>query len=42
MQTIAIEWQHLDVAGKTCRRCNNTGVKPARANARVGIIRKNT
>ena len=25
MQTIIIEWQHLDVAGATCRRCGDTG-----------------
>jgi hypothetical protein len=27
MQTITIEWRHLDVAGKTCRRCGDTGAE---------------
>lgn len=25
MQTITIEWLHLDVAGATCERCGDTG-----------------
>lgn len=25
MQTLEIEWQHLDKAGNTCIRCNDTG-----------------
>jgi hypothetical protein len=27
MQTITIEWRHLDVAGKTCQRCSDTGAE---------------
>jgi copper chaperone CopZ len=25
MKTLTIEWKHLDVEGKTCDRCSNTG-----------------
>lgn len=27
MQTIIIEWRHLDVAGETCQRCGDTGME---------------
>lgn len=35
MQTIDIEWQHLDVGGKTCRRCGDTGAELIQAIARL-------
>jgi hypothetical protein len=35
MQTIDIEWQHLDVDGATCRRCGDTGVELVQAIARL-------
>jgi hypothetical protein len=25
MKTLEIEWNHLDVEGKTCTRCSDTG-----------------
>lgn len=30
MQTVTIEWLHLDIAGATCKRCGNTGRELAR------------
>ena len=27
MQTIIIEWRHLDIAGKTCQRCGDPGAE---------------
>ncbi len=35
MQTISIEWLHLDVQGATCRRCNDTGQELRQAVARL-------
>ena len=35
MQTIIIEWQHLDVAGATCQRCGDTGGELIQAIARL-------
>jgi len=35
MQTIVIEWQHLDVAGATCQRCGDTGLELGRAVERL-------
>lgn len=37
MQTIIIEWLHLDVAGKTCRRCGDTGKELRRAVERLQV-----
>lgn len=37
MQTIIIEWRHLDVAGKTCRRCGDTGAELVQAIARLKV-----
>ncbi len=37
MQTIIIEWQHLDVAGATCRRCADTGAELIQAIARLQV-----
>jgi hypothetical protein len=31
MQTVTIEWRHLDVDGNTCERCDNTGGEVQRA-----------
>lgn len=35
MQTIIIEWQHLEVAGETCRRCGDTGGELVQAITRL-------
>lgn len=37
MQTIIIEWLHLDVAGATCQRCGDTGQEISRAVERLRI-----
>lgn len=37
MQTIIIEWLHLDVAGKTCQRCGDTGMELRRAVERLQV-----
>lgn len=35
MQTITIEWLHLDVAGQTCTRCGDTGSELGRVVERL-------
>lgn len=35
MQTITIEWRHLDVAGATCQRCGDTGMELMRTVERL-------